>query len=93
MTAAQKMKGAKEEGASPPISASCGLAVFLGALGPSGEKPGREKGEGEREGKRGTCFYRQSGAVCACQGQNCWLFPGLTFYREEESHPTCMISS
>lgn len=53
MTATQKMKGAKEEGASQPISASCGLAVFLGALGPSGEKPGREKGVRERGRERG----------------------------------------
>ena len=52
----------------------------------------REQGEGEREGRRGTCFYRQGGAACACQGQNCWLFPGLTFYRGEESHPTCTIA-
>jgi len=48
MTAVQKMKGAKGKGASQPISASCGLAVFLGALGPSGEKPGRENGVRER---------------------------------------------
>ena len=51
MTAVQKMKGAKGEGASQPISASCGLAVFLGALGPSGEKPGRENGVRERGGR------------------------------------------
>ena len=53
MTAVQKMKGAKGEGASQPISASCGLAVFLGALGPSGEKPGRENGVRERGGREG----------------------------------------
>lgn len=53
MTAARKMEGAEGEGVSQPISASCGLAVFLGALGPSGEKPGRENGARERGRKGG----------------------------------------
>lgn len=53
------------EGPCKPIPESCGLAIGLGALGPSGEKPGRENKVREK-GRGGGDRLSQGRAGCLC---------------------------
>lgn len=65
-TQGTELKGAEgREGPCKPIPESYGLAIGLGALRPSGEKPGRENKEREK-GRGGGDLFLQGRAGCLC---------------------------
>lgn len=75
-----------------PVQCPVVCQLVWGPWGLLGKSQKEREGKGEREGEEEDLISHQGRAACACQGQNCWLFPGATFYGGEESQLTCSIS-